>query len=422
MTREDIEALFKTEEYGKAIVAIKNELKKEPDDGEFIYLLFLAENGDYSNIDLNNIVNEVNFNRALDYSNRRLRNEFEAEYNFYRDSDPLFRKLFCYASRENKKKFLELFNKIDGATLPKEIDDYIDNLDYVIASKTSNISYELNIMALNLLYIFTKEEKLIKEIKFLVKRISPNIKKYDKYMIKNTKKDLIDFLKFDNDKGNVTNDEVERGINYYNDKKYGFALTIFKSNINLLRAKYYYGLCLVNGQGIDANVDSGIKYIFDAANEKLPEAMVKIGVFYLRGYSLKQDTEKAYSYFIEATKYNYPDAYYYVGLTYENNENFDEAYKWYRMGEKLISPACIFKLAYFFSNGINVKQDYNEALRLYKIIEDYPSSANNIGLFYLNGKGVKQNLSKAREYFLIADKGGCKNAKSNLELVESLLR
>ncbi len=190
MTRKDVEELFKNEEYDKATIMLKKELKDDPENGELLYYLFLAENRDYSNIDLNNIVNEVNFNRALEYSNRRLKNEFEAEYNFYRDCDPEFRRMFCYASRENKEQVLKLYEKVKTAKLPSNLTEYIDNMDYVVTSKITKEALELNILTTNLLYICTKEEKIKPVLKQLVSIMSQIDKRYVEYILFENKRGL----------------------------------------------------------------------------------------------------------------------------------------------------------------------------------------------------------------------------------------
>jgi hypothetical protein len=204
MTRKDVEELFKNEKYDKATIMLKKELKDDPENGELLYYLFLAENRDYSNIDLNNIVNEVNFNRALEYSNRRLKNEFEAEYNFYRDCDPEFRRMFCYASRENKEQVLKLYEKVKTAKLPSNLTEYIDNMDYVVTSKITKEALELNILTTNLLYICTKEEKIKPVLKQLVSIMSQIDKRYVEYILFENKRGL---KKYVIDKSPDSNDD-----------------------------------------------------------------------------------------------------------------------------------------------------------------------------------------------------------------------
>ena len=194
MTRREIEDLFKTEDYDKAVLKIKNALKDDSDNGELIYYLFLAENKDYANIDLDNIVNEVNFNRAIELSNRRLRNEFEAEYNFYRDSDPMFRKMFCYASRENKEKFYGMIEEVEEAKMPEDIDTYLDNLDYLVNSRISKTTLECNIVCLNLLYILTKEERILGLINHLLPIAKDMDFRYDEYQVYDDRYDLYNFV------------------------------------------------------------------------------------------------------------------------------------------------------------------------------------------------------------------------------------
>ncbi len=229
MTRREIEDLFKTEDYDKAVLKIKNALKDDSDNGELIYYLFLAENKDYANIDLDNIVNEVNFNRAIELSNRRLRNEFEAEYNFYRDSDPQIRKLFCYASRGNIDKVLKLFDKINDVKLPENIDEYIDNLDYIVTLKTNRNALKLNILSVNLLYILVKDGRLLKIINNLLNIIKQMDFKYNRFVVFSDKSELKEYIFDDYESSDV--DEIQVIDSVKAQKTYLAAMVLF--NIGL---------------------------------------------------------------------------------------------------------------------------------------------------------------------------------------------
>ncbi len=175
MTRKDIELLFKSESYNEAMELLRKELQDDSENAEWFYYLFLAENGDYANINLNDIECEFNFNRALDLANTRLRDSFNAEYNFYKAVDPTLRKYFSYASRDNIDKFEFLLNSHgyyatalihDGSNTK----DFFSNLDYLVTSRVKPEIIDLNLLAINILYLATNNNKVLDSYNVLKER------------------------------------------------------------------------------------------------------------------------------------------------------------------------------------------------------------------------------------------------------------
>ena len=175
MTRKDIELLFKSESYNEAMELLRKELQDDSENAEWFYYLFLAENGDYANINLNDIVCEFDFNRALDFANTRLKNSFTSEYNFYKAVDPTLRKYFAYASRGNVEKFEYLLNNYgyyptalihDGSSTK----DFFSNLDYLVTSRVKPEIVDLNLLAINLLYLATNNNKVLESYNVLKER------------------------------------------------------------------------------------------------------------------------------------------------------------------------------------------------------------------------------------------------------------
>ena len=74
-----------------------------------------------------------------------------------------------------------------------------------------------------------------------------------------------------------------------------------------------------------------------------------------------------------------------------------------------------FYLGEAYCYGIIVRQDYNEAMKWFKLAaaQGYALAQYNIGVMYDNGKGVRQNKQLAKEWFGKAcDNGlqmGCDN-------------
>lgn len=165
---KDIEELFKNELYDKAIIEIKKELRLDSFNAELFYYLFLAENGDYLNINLDDINNEIDLNKAISLANIRLKASFESEYNFYQAVDSTYRKLFIHATRDRMKEFIDLCRSInlsDRINLVNDKSDereFISNLDYIVTSRVNHEVVDMNLIALNLFYLNTRRNEVLK--------------------------------------------------------------------------------------------------------------------------------------------------------------------------------------------------------------------------------------------------------------------
>ena len=77
MTKQEIEEYFQKELYEEAAKKLRNALQEDSSNAEWFYYLYLAENKDYANVDFDNVHNEMDLNRAMELSNKRLRMFFE---------------------------------------------------------------------------------------------------------------------------------------------------------------------------------------------------------------------------------------------------------------------------------------------------------------------------------------------------------
>ena len=166
MTKQEIEEYFQKELYEEAAKKLRNALQEDSSNAEWFYYLYLAENRDYANIDFDNVHNEMDLNRAIDLSNKRLRDFFDSEYSFYKAVDPYLRKFFTYASRENYKSFsscLDSYSFKPTKLIHNYTDknDFFSNLDYLVTIRIKPEIVYLNLLALNILYIVTKEEDVL---------------------------------------------------------------------------------------------------------------------------------------------------------------------------------------------------------------------------------------------------------------------
>ena len=159
--KKEFRDLFYSEKYDEIIRQTKELVRDKDNDSELWYCLFLAENNNYIDIDFDNINNEICFNKAIQLANKRQREEYNSEYNLFKDLSkyPDLRKIVRYAEFGNYSKVIEYFNKMDDEEikLPEDNDIY-SNLDYCFCTVSSPEVIDCCLLVTNLLYIKTKKE------------------------------------------------------------------------------------------------------------------------------------------------------------------------------------------------------------------------------------------------------------------------
>ena len=101
-----------------------------------------------------------------------------------------------------------------------------------------------------------------------------------------------------------------------------------------------------------------------------------------------------------------------LGLMYDTGESvtqdYQEAVRWYRLAAAQGYADAQFNLAMMYANGYGVAQDYQEAIRLYQALAEQgeADAQTQLGLMYAEGRGVTQDYQEAmRWYRLAAAKG-----------------
>lgn len=100
-------------------------------------------------------------------------------------------------------------------------------------------------------------------------------------------------------------------------------------------------------------------------------------------------------------------------------QDFVEAVKQFKLGEKEGDHNALFFLANLLMNGICIPKDIPEAIRLYHKSVDYGnvSSMNNLGMLYMHGKYVGTDIPHAIDLFVRSSLGGCPFASQNLRIL-----
>jgi TPR repeat protein len=195
-------------------------------------------------------------------------------------------------------------------------------------------------------------------------------------------------LKKEANKGNVN---AQEKLAYYYDK----GISVRKS---YAKAFYWYKKASVNGNPI-------VEY--------------NIGLCYLRGQGTQQNDPKAFSWTQKSARKEYSDGmlalawHYYNGIG--TKADINNAKKWYN---KCIGTDCASS-AYFNLGQIayEIEEDYQKAFEYFNqaIQYDHSNSSYYLGRMYFEGKGVSNDMRKAKEYLTKAFKAGIYNAKRLLK-------
>jgi len=117
------------------------------------------------------------------------------------------------------------------------------------------------------------------------------------------------------------------------------------------------------------------------------------------------------------------DAVTYLGLMYETGkgveQDYEEAIKYYKMAIEKGNGKAMNNLGRIYYNGDYAEQNYEEAIKYYKMaIEKGEEHAmNNLGIMYEHGHGVEQNYEEAIKYYKMAIEKGPGDAMHNLGML-----
>ena len=171
------------------------------------------------------------------------------------------------------------------------------------------------------------------------------------------------------------------------------------------------------GHGIEEDEDEGVKWLKKSADAGHWRSIMDLADRYSDGVGVLQDELKAIDLYKKVYELGSGEAANRIGVIYHNQNNSEEAVKWYRKGFDKGYDWSGYNLALSYSNGTGVPQDKQKALELYKEVYDLEnsasgSSANAIGNVYYRqndyeesiewyNKGIEKNSGWA--YYNLAD-------------------
>jgi uncharacterized protein len=173
---------------------------------------------------------------------------------------------------------------------------------------------------------------------------------------------------------------------------------------------------LVQGLGVEANIDEALQWFHKAADAGNNQAWYDIGFVYSNGLKDSVNMTEAMKYFRKGADLGNADCQTSMGLIYQAGERIPgglktadpvEAAKWYLMAAEQDHTEAIQHLAMMNAMGMGIKQDDLEAVRWFRKGVELGNNDCKWGLgqCYLDGKGVQQDTVQAYALFSVAIEG-----------------
>ena len=197
--------------------------------------------------------------------------------------------------------------------------------------------------------------------------------------------------------------EYEEGMNFYTVQQYESAVKQFAAAANLghAEAQNQLGLCFAKGEGVKQDDAEAIKWFRKAAEQGFAESQYILGCAYYSGKGgLPIDLEEAAEWLGKAAK--------------QGNTDAQELYDSMKKIVELFGPAkkgdtdAMFELGVFFYNGDGVKENKTEAVKWFKKAAEKGDATAMYNLFvcYANGYGVEQDMQEAIRWCIKAGDHG----------------
>lgn len=156
----------------------------------------------------------------------------------------------------------------------------------------------------------------------------------------------------------------------------------------------------------EEDINNAWNYLQKAKSLDSISSLNTIGICYLHGYTPNKEinVNKAKEYFLQAASHNYVYAYNNIGKIYEENKDYEKAFKYYLLSANEEESWACNKVAEFYRKGIYVEKDIESAYKYYTIGANSPISNrcnwniyNLVKYFYLEGNstlGIKKDIEK----------------------------
>ena len=173
------------------------------------------------------------------------------------------------------------------------------------------------------------------------------------------------------------------------------------------------------GHGIEQDEEEGVKWLKRSTEMGYWRSMNNLANCYSAGIGVLQDELKAIDLYKKVYELGLGNAANKIGFIYSDQENYEEAVKWYRRGFEKGHDWSGYNLAYHYYNGTGVPQDELKSLELYKKVYELGGSASGEAAYKIGGVYLEQEkLGEAYKWYKKSLEHGFERAEEMLAVVD----
>src|SRR5574344_1214865 len=191
------------------------------------------------------------------------------------------------------------------------------------------------------------------------------------------------------------------------------------ADANLTEAQYGLGVIYAEGIGVDVNISEAKKLLTQAANKNYEPAMVYLADIYTKGTDGSKDPINAVALLEKAVNLGNTEAM--VKLAQANLNGLYSPLDCPKIQELLEKAVNTGDYSSMYNLGLSYdkNQEYQKAIKWYKkaAINGHAKAQLNLGNLYAQGDGINKNLDTALYWFLEAAKLGLAKAQYNASVI-----
>lgn len=170
-------------------------------------------------------------------------------------------------------------------------------------------------------------------------------------------------------------------------------------------SQYQIGMMYLNGEGVNKDLNAAFDWLSKSASNEYIEGYYETANCYMYGHGVKKDVNKAISLYIRACDLNHIKSLTTLADIYLNGkavtQNQEKAFLLYTRAANEDDSYGKYKLALCYYYGLGTGINYEQAFKILNTVGPFASSDDvntKIGICYLLGRGVEEDLQKAYEY------------------------
>jgi len=198
--------------------------------------------------------------------------------------------------------------------------------------------------------------------------------------------------------------DLETAKVLHGDRKYAEALPLFRraAEAGDAEAMVLLGIAYLRGEGTRADPDSAFRWIHAAAVKRDPRGMTELGWLYQNGLGTERSPHLAkHWYEAAANEKGWVEAMRRLASLYRDEGNHDSALRWYRDAVHAGSLDARVDAGWMYETGAAGSADVKEALCLYRTAAEAGSASGMLamGRVYQNAVGVARDYAEAKKWY-----------------------